>query len=110
MKRLILALILSVFLWVPRCASADYATDKSTCSTASNNVAMFAQLRDENAPRDTLIDKMLALANEKDWPAEATLILLYQIQYAYAYPELAPDTMRKQVYTECMKRRGHTTT
>lgn len=99
---------LILFLIFPFAATADFAQDKTHCSTASNNVALFAQLRDENVPRDALIDKTLTLADEKGWPAEAALLLIYQIQYAYALPEISPDALRKQVYTECMKRRGHT--
>lgn len=106
MKRLLPIL----FLLSPVAAQADYAADKSTCTTASNNVALFASLRDENVPRESLIDKTLTLADENRWPAEAALMLIYQIQFAYALPDVSPEAMKKQVYTECMKRRGHTQT
>jgi hypothetical protein len=100
--------IIFVLLLIPNLAFATFAEDKDACYTYSNNLKIFAELRDESMPRDTLIDKTLALADTNDWPAEGTLALMYMIQYVYAHPEIAPAVLKKTAYTACMKNRGHT--
>jgi hypothetical protein len=102
MKKLIF-----VLLFLPNLAFAAFAEDKEVCYNYSNNLGLFAELRDENLPRDTLIDKTLNLANEKEWSNDATLLLIYMIQYVYANPDIKPAVMKKVAYDSCMKKRGY---
>jgi hypothetical protein len=99
--------ILVFLLCAPGFASATFAEDKEICYNYSNNLGLFAELRDENLPRDTLIDRTLNLAGEKEWSNDATLLLIYMIQYVYANPDIKPAVMKKVAYDSCMKKRGY---
>lgn len=99
-----------IFLGCPLAAHATYVDDKNACYTYGENMATFAQLRDDNLPRETLIDKTLALADSKGWSVGSTLALIYMIQYVYAHPDLSPTGLKKSSYDACMKQRGHIST
>jgi hypothetical protein len=99
--------LLVFLLCAPSFAGATFAEDTDVCYTYNNNLGLFADLRDENLPRDTLIDRTLDLADEKDWSNDATLLLIHMIRYVYANPEIKPAAMKKTAYDSCMKKRGY---
>jgi hypothetical protein len=99
--------ILILLFCAPSFASADFTEDKATCYAYSDNLGLFAQLRDENMPRESLIDRTLNVADEKSWSSDETLLLIHMIRFVYANPDIKPDAMRKGAYDACMKQKGH---
>lgn len=103
----LLKLTLVFFLFASGFANADYAEDKDVCYTYSSNLGLFAEMRDEHMPRDTLIEKILVIADNEGWSDEGTVLILYMVRYVYANPDIKPTEMKETAYKSCMKKRGH---
>jgi hypothetical protein len=101
-------LALAVALAFADAAPPAYAAEKANCTRVSDNVALYAEYRDEGTPRETLIDKQLAFAQQQQWTAQQAIDAIMRIVFVYAAPDKTPRELRTLGYAVCMKAAGYT--